>query len=173
MRRLNPQGVRSPRSFKYTDMQKHLPQLLIKISCLVLAVLFLISCGNQSVAPKKTGDSARLTGLWDLKSRFLEDKETAVTQRFMRLALNTDGTFRADYRGDTTEKWIKAGAGAFSYNSPLLTMHWESGATSVLLVRESEPDRMVLHHGRNMVPLAEQDPDEVFVRINPEKGPTR
>ncbi len=91
----------------------------------------------------------------------------------MRLALNTDGTFRADYRGDTTEKWITAGAGAFSYNSPLLTMYWESGATSVLLVRDAEPDRMVLHHGRNMVPLAEQDPDEVFVRINPEKGPTR
>ncbi|MBI5249688.1 MAG: hypothetical protein HY912_09350 [Desulfomonile tiedjei] len=108
-----------------------------------------------------------------MKSRIVDENEVPVAQRFMRLALNPDGTFRADYRGESTQKWIKAGQGAFSYNPPMLTMHWESGATATLLVRAAEPDRMVLHHGRNMVPLAEQEPDEVFARMNPEKGPTR
>jgi outer membrane lipoprotein-sorting protein len=137
------------------------------------STLSLISCGDQNVPIKKTDSAARLAGIWDLKSRILNGNDTPVDQRFMRLALNPDGTFRAEYRGEATQKWVNAGQGAFSYTPPLLTMHWESGATSTLLVRESEPDRMVLHHGRNLVPLAEQDPDEVFVRLNPEKGPTR
>jgi outer membrane lipoprotein-sorting protein len=154
-------------------MQRSVPLRPIIILCLISSVLFFISCGNQSGSTTNTKDAARLSGIWDLKSRILDDSETTVNQRYMRLALNTDGTFRAEYRGEATQKWVKAGQGAFSYSPPLLTMHWESGATSTLLVRASEPDRIVLHHGRNMVPFAEQDPDEVFVRLNPEKGPTR
>ncbi len=147
--------------------------LVIKTSCLVFVGLWLISCGNQTAAPQKTNHAQSLAGIWDLTARIADDTETPVTQRFMRLSLNPDGTFRADYRGDETQRWVRAGQGGFSYNPPLLTMHWESGATSTLLVRDSGPDRIVLHHGRNMTPLADQDPDEVFVRAKPEKGPTR
>lgn len=154
-------------------MQISVPKNPAIVFCLILSAFFFVSCGSQNTAPQKTENAARFSGVWDLKYRIVDDSETPVTQRFMRLALNTDGTFRTDYRGDAAQKWIKAGQGAFSYNPPLLSMHWESGATSVLLVRDPTSERMVLHHGRNLVPMAEQDPDEVFVRLNPEKGPTR
>ena len=148
-------------------------QTLFAIFLYVLSLTLLASCSDQGKIPQKSESAARLSGIWDLKSRITDENEAPVTQRFIRLALKNDGTFRADYRGEANQKWVKAGQGAFSYSPPILTMHWESGAVSALLVRDSQPDRMVLHHGRNMTPLAEQDPDEVFVRINPEKGPTR
>jgi hypothetical protein len=154
-------------------MPRSVVRLIIKTSCLFLIGFCLISCSSQSVAPQKTNHAQSVAGIWDLKARIADDAETPVTQRFMRLSLNPDGTFRAEYRGDESQKWVRAGQGGFSYNPPLLSMHWESGATSTLLVRDFAPDRMVLHHGRNMTPLADQDPDEVFVREKPEKGPTR
>jgi hypothetical protein len=154
-------------------MRRSVLRLSIETLCVVFLGLCIISCGSQGIAPQKTDRAQSVAGIWDLKARIADDTEAPVAQRFMRLALNPDGTFRADYRGDETQKWVRAGQGGFSYHPPLLTMHWESGATSTLLVRDSGQDRMVLHHGRNMAPLADQEPDEVFVRTKPEKGPTR
>ncbi len=154
-------------------MRRSVLRLILRTFCALSLGLCLISCNRQGVVSQKADQARSLAGVWDLNARISDDTETPVTQRFMRLALNPDGTFRADYRGDETQKWVRAGQGGFSYLPPMLTMHWESGATSTLLVRDSTQDRMVLHHGRNMTPFADQEPDEVFVRTKSEKGPTR
>ena len=75
--------------------------------------------------------------------------------------------------GKRTQEWIQAGDGAFSYDPPLLTLYWDSGATARLLVVESGPERLVFHHGRNLAPLNNQEPDEVFSRQKTEKGPVK
>ncbi|AFM24246.1 hypothetical protein [Desulfomonile tiedjei] len=144
-----------------------------RFAILVTMALFLTACLGQSNAPQRSDQGIALAGIWDLKARVENEAENPVTQRFMRLAFNPDGTFRAEYRGDESQKWVRAGQGGFSFRPPVLNMHWDSGAISTLLVQNSDPDRMVLHHGRNMVPLAEQDPDEVFVKLKSDKGPTR
>jgi hypothetical protein len=144
-----------------------------KLAVLLMMGLFLTSCTGQSTAPQRGDQGIALAGIWDLKARMENEAETPVTQRFMRLVFNPDGTFRAEYRGDESQKWVRAGQGGFSFRPPLLNMHWDSGAVSTLLLQNNDPDRIVLHHGRNMVPLAEQDPDEVFVKLTPDKGPKR
>ncbi len=91
----------------------------------------------------------------------------------MKLVLNSDGAFIANYRGEINQEWILAGQGAFSYDPPTLNLYWDTGRVINLLVDESQPDRLVLHHGKNIAPLKDQEPDEVFVRFKGEKGPTR
>ncbi|MBI4963846.1 MAG: hypothetical protein HY913_11270 [Desulfomonile tiedjei] len=108
-----------------------------------------------------------------MKFRLVEDREEPVDQRFLRLHLKEGGTFRADFRGEENQKWIRAGEGGFSYDPPLLTLFWDSGQVNSLLVREVQPEQLVIHHGRNLAPLKDQEPDEVFVRQKDAKGPTR
>jgi hypothetical protein len=91
----------------------------------------------------------------------------------MRLVLNPDGTFVTNYRGDESQGWIRSGQGGFSYEPPYLNLFWENGASVTLLVTELEPDRILVHHGRNHVPLKDQEPQEIFVRQKMERGPTR
>jgi len=91
----------------------------------------------------------------------------------MRLVFTPHGTFKAHYRGDASQRWIRAGQGGFAYSSPNLTLFWENGTTANLLVTEQTADRMKVHHGRNLVPLKDQDPDEMFVKQSFEKGPTQ
>lgn len=89
----------------------------------------------------------------------------------MKLLLEPDSTFEARYRGLPEQDWVRAGRGAFSYDAPYLNFFWESGATVTFLVVDRKDDRLVLHHGRNLTPLNEQEPDEVFLRNASPKKP--
>jgi len=135
--------------------------------------LFIFSCGPEPAIIESDDRSKALAGTWVLKSRIVAGKESPVTQRFMKLTLGADQTFTAHYRGDRTQNWVRAGVGAFSYNPPLLRFYWDSGQLITLLVREDKSDHLLLHHGSHLAPLKDQEPDEVFVRIRPEKGPRR
>jgi hypothetical protein len=143
---------------------------------LLVATLFatsLISCQSTSSDSNAKDQRARISGTWLMTARMLDGSEVPVTERVMRLALNSDGTFYANYRGEMNQDWILAGQGAYSYEPPLLNLYWDSGRVINLLVDESQPEKLVLHHGRNAAPLKDQEPDEIFVRHKGEKGPTR
>lgn len=143
------------------------------LSLLTLCAL-LAGCGEQSPDVDKAGtNSQAIAGTWVLKARMAGENQEPATQRIIRLTLTGQGTFTAHYRGDPSQKWIRAGDGAFSYSPPLLTLFWDNGATVTLLVAEQGPDHMRVHHGRNLVPLRTQDPDEIFVKQKIERGPTR
>jgi len=137
-----------------------------------MVAVILLSCDSKP--SKQTGaDTQPILGTWTLKARITDGVEAPATERIMRLTLNPDGTFRALYRGDETQNWIKAGQGAFAFEPPYVTLHWESGAVTTIMVSQIEPDRLLVHHGRNLVPLKDQEPEEIFTRQKVEKGPTR
>ncbi len=146
--------------------------LALLISALLLACISLVSCKSDSDEQSRI-TRARIAGTWLMTSRIIDGAEVPVSERVMRLALNNDGTFVANYRGETNQDWIVAGQGAYSYEAPMLKLYWDSGRVINLLVDESQPDRITLHHGRNAAPLKDQEPDEVFIRHKGEKGPTR
>jgi hypothetical protein len=151
-------------------------RILTRLSLLMLLTLcaLLAACGERPADLNEPSADARLiAGAWVLQGRMSEESETPASERIMRLVFTPRGTFRAHYRGDASQQWIRAGQGGFAYSSPNLTLFWENGATANLLVTEQTPDRMKVHHGRNLVPLKDQDPDEIFVRESLEKGPTR
>lgn len=139
----------------------------------LLGGLLLASCSDKGVSIQKNENASRLVGTWLLKARLIDGKETPATERYMKLQLKDDETFRSWYRGEASQPWISAGQGAFSYDPPHLSLHWDSGATVTLLVTEKGPETLEIHHGRNVVPLKDQDPPEVFVRQKPQTGPTR
>ena len=144
------------------------------IALLLVGALMVAACGrSQTGSSQKSEDATRLTGTWVLTSRILEGRDVPATTRLMKLTFNSNGTFRALYRGDETQKWIAAGSGGYSYARPLLTLFWDSGPVVTILVEETESDRFLFHHGRNLVPHQNQEPDEIFVRQKVEKGPTR
>ncbi|MEW6137537.1 MAG: hypothetical protein AB1733_04820 [Thermodesulfobacteriota bacterium] len=147
----------------------HLLLLTLAICCLVM-----LGCGDRAPdLSKPNADTQALAGTWLLEARITEDGEAPATDRVMRLALSPRGTFQAYYRGDTTQQWVRAGEGGYSYSQPVLTLYWDNGATVTLLVSQLGPDRIRVHHGLNLVPLKDQDPDEIFVRQKMDKGPTQ
>jgi hypothetical protein len=134
----------------------------------------LVACSERpSGVDSLSADARLIVGTWVLQARVSGHTETPATQRIMRLILTPQATFTAYYRGDASQQWIRAGQGGFAYSSPTLTLYWENGATATLLVTEQTTDRMRVHHGRNLVPLKSQDPDEMFARQKIEKGPTQ
>lgn len=144
------------------------------VPTLFLIFLVMASCGGDIPGPDKKNEVSRLSGTWTLKSRMTDGGgEAPAAERCMRLELHRDGTFNAKYRGTTSQPWIKAGQGAFSYAPPYLDLYWESGAKISLLVTELDQDRILVHHGRNLAPLKDQEPEELFTRERIEKGPTR
>ncbi|HMK37209.1 MAG TPA: hypothetical protein VK463_19200 [Desulfomonilaceae bacterium] len=140
---------------------------------LTLCIFFVAACDTKTASVSKTDNAPVLAGTWVLQTRIAEGVESPATQRFLKLTFNSDGSFRAGYRGDDTQKWIRAGQGGFSYTPPYLNLYWETGPILTVLVSEAGPERLVIHHGRNLVPLKDQEPDEIFVRQKVEKGPTR
>ncbi|MGD9818422.1 MAG: lipocalin family protein [Desulfomonilaceae bacterium] len=138
-----------------------------------LLLIFVISCQSQSADTSQNTQGARIVGTWIMTSRIIDGEEVPVKERVMKLVLNSDGTFIANYRGEINQEWILSGQGAFSYDPPTLNLYWDTGRLINLLVDESQPDRLVLHHGKNIAPLKDQEPDEVFLRFKGEKGPTR
>ena len=146
--------------------------LIITVGLLVSSMA-LFSCQSPSKDSASKDNKSRIVGQWLMTARIVDGAEVPATERVMKLALNTDSTFLAYYRGEMNQDWILAGQGAFSYDAPMLNLYWDSGRVINLLVDESQPDKLVLHHGRNVAPLADQEPDEIFVRHKGEKGPTR
>ena len=134
----------------------------LRIITLILLVVLSISCDRQTGSVQKNENNSRLAGTWIIQSRIIDDVESPVDERFVRFVFDANGLFQSTYRGERTQEWIQAGDGAFSYDPPLLTLYWDSGATARLLVVESGPDRLVFHHGRNLVPLNNQEPDGGF-----------
>ncbi|MGO9117557.1 MAG: hypothetical protein ACLQPD_08090 [Desulfomonilaceae bacterium] len=140
---------------------------------LILLVVLCISCDRQTGSVQKNENNSRLAGTWIIQSRIIDEVESRVDERFVGFVFDANGLFRSTYRGERTQEWIRAGDGAFSYDPPLLTLLWDSGATARLLVVESGPERLIFHHGRNLAPLNKQEPDEVFSRQKTEKGPVK
>jgi len=138
-----------------------------------LLSLSLTSCDRQTGISQKNENNSQLAGTWIIKSRIVDGAELPADQRQIRFVFEPSGLFKANYRGEQIQDWIRAGDGSFSYDPPILTLYWDSGATATLLVVEAESDRLVLHHGRNLVPLVNQDPTEIFTRQIIEKGPVR
>ncbi len=156
-------------------MQRSITSIFPRSSLLYVTLfsLLILSCGGPATTEQKNDESSRLAGTWTLKTRIKDGVGSPVTQRLMRLVLKENGTFHADYKGEESQRWIRAGQGGFSYNPPLLQFYWDKGPVVTLLVVEAEPARLLVHHGRNLVPLKNQEPDEVFVGETPQKGPTR
>ncbi|MGB6066050.1 MAG: hypothetical protein WBG50_14715 [Desulfomonilaceae bacterium] len=159
----------------YRLMQKVRPlsYYYMPVLGLLLFAGLIVSCSSQTGSVEKTADDSRLAGTWVLTSRIIKGQDVPATNRLMKLVFSNNGTFRSTYRGDEAQKWIAAGAGGFSYTPPLLTLYWDSGPVVRITVKETDPKRLLFHHGRNCVPLKNQDPDEIFVRQKSEKGPTR
>ena len=144
------------------------PRAFPVLATLAAISLLLISCGKDSQPVKNPDEAKLLAGTWVLNARIVEGKEEPATGRQMRLILKQDSTFGADFRGEADQKWTRAGQGAFSYIAPDLTFFWDSGQAVSLLVVERDANHFRVHHGRNLVPLKEADPDEIFVREEPE-----
>jgi hypothetical protein len=140
---------------------------------LILLVVLSVSCDRQTGSVQKNENNSRLAGTWIIQSRIIDEVQSPADERIVRFVFDTNGLFQSTYRGERTQEWIQAGDGAFSYDPPLLTLYWDSGATASLLVVESGPDRLVFHHGRNLAPLNNQEPDEAFSRQKTEKGPVK
>jgi hypothetical protein len=136
-------------------------------------VLLAAACGEKAVPIEKNEFASRLVGTWVLKARIVDGTETPATERQMKLILKGDQTFVAKFRGDATQTWINAGQGSFSYDPPLLNLYWDSGPQLTLLATENGSEELVIHHGRNLVPLNNQEPTERFVREKSQSGPTR
>lgn len=140
---------------------------------LVLISFLVSACSTEQAKVQKKDESAKIAGTWVMKSRIVGDLEEPAKQRLVRLHLRDTGTFRAEYRGDDSQQWITAGRGGFSYEPPYITLFWDSGQVLTLMVREAAPDNLLVHHGRNLAPLKDQEPDETFDRQKDTKGPTR
>jgi hypothetical protein len=147
-------------------MQRVVPPLIL----VALSALLMASCSRESSTVKPDDKIRLLVGTWILKSRIVEGSEVPAQERLMKITLNEDGTFRYLYRGDQSQPWILAGQGAFSFNPPDLRFYWDDGPMENLLVVEREPDRIRVHHGFNLVPLKNEDPDEVFARVGSDKA---
>lgn len=145
----------------------------IPILVLLLLGTLAVSCTSKPKSADESADASRLNGTWVLTAKVVEGQDVPVTSRLMKLVFNNNGTFRAVYRGDKGQAWIGAGAGGFSYAPPFLTLFWDSGPAVTIVVEEKNAERLLFHHGRNLVPLKNQEPDEIFVRQKIEKGPTR
>ena len=134
-------------------------------SIIVLCALcFLLSCGSEPPLRSQRDKAPILAGTWLLQSRIVDGKETPATDRQMKIVVGKDGTFLFRYRGNEKQPWVIAGEGGVSFIPPNLEFFWDTGQTQTLLVLDKQPDRMRLHHGRNLAPLKDQQPDEIFVR---------
>jgi hypothetical protein len=140
---------------------------------LITAGILLSSCDHQSGTTQKNQNNSRLAGTWIIQSRIIDGVASPANERFIEFTFDADGLFKSRYRGEKDQDWIRAGEGAFSYQPPLLTLYWDSGATATLLAVETAQEELVFHQGRNLAPLTNQEPDEVLVRQKTAKGPVR
>jgi hypothetical protein len=134
------------------------------IAICIVALLSSFSCGNDTASVRKSENNSRLVGTWILQSRVVGETEAPARERLIEFVFSGNDLFRSRYRGDSAQDWIGAGQGSFRYDPPYLTLYWDSGARAILLVADEGAERIRVHHGRNLVPGANQDPDEIFIR---------
>lgn len=146
------------------NMDKHCSPCIPLIALCLAALLFSVSCGRDIAPVQGNNDNSRLVGTWILQSRMVGETESPALERQLEFIFLGKDLFRARYRPDPTHNWIGAGEGSFRYDPPYLSLYWDSGATATLLVAEEGAERIRFHHGRNLVPAVNQDPDEIFVR---------
>ncbi len=147
---------------------------ILSLGLLLLVCLGLFSSCQERKAPRTTTEvPSELLGTWVLAARIVDGQEQPANDRVIKLVFRKDGTFHASFRGEPNQAWVAAGKGAYSYNSPLMSLHWDSGRTVPLLISVLNPDRIRVHHGREMTPMTDQEPDEIFQKAQQEKGPTR
>jgi hypothetical protein len=139
---------------------------------LLAAILALASCRGAAAPSLGPADdqAALLAGAWVSKARVVEGKEEPAVDRLVKIEFGEDKTFRYHFRGDAAQAWVLAGKGVYSYVPPSLTFYWDSGPVANLLVVSRDAARICVHHGRNLAPLHNQDPDEVFVKEPGGKG---
>jgi hypothetical protein len=146
--------------------------LTIGLFLLICLGLF-SSCQDRKAVSTTTEVPPELLGTWVLAARIVDGQEQPANDRVIKLVFRKNGTFQASFRGEPNQAWVAAGQGAYSYNSPLMSLHWDSGRTVPLLISVLTPDRIRVHHGREMTPMLDQEPDEIFQKAQQEKGPTR
>ena len=146
---------------------------ILTLGLLLLACICLLgSCQERKALRTTTEVPSELLGTWVLAARIVDGQEQPANDRVIKLVFRKDGTFHASFKGEPKQAWIAAGQGAYSYNSPLMSLHWDSGRTVPLLISVLNPDRIRVHHGREMTPMTDQEPDEIFQKAQQEKGPT-
>ncbi len=136
----------------------------IRLIGLSLLILFSLSCGGPTGSIQKNQNNSRLLGTWVLNARLAGEMERPAEERQIMFTFLGNDLFTARFRADGAQNWTGAGRGSFSYQPPYLYLYWDSGATATLLVTEVGPESIRIHHGRNLVPMLGQDPDEIFVR---------
>ncbi len=156
--------MQQPRS-----LQKHLRSIITA----GLALALLVGCGAEETVQQDNDRARLLAGDWILRNRIVDNKTAPVTQRHMRLLLKPGATFTIQVKGDAGRPWITAASGGFSYLPPHLTLFRDYGPVVRLTVVQAEKNRLHIHHGRNLVPLADQEPDEIFHREDSAKKKTK
>ncbi len=143
--------------------------------CLLLAagVVALLSCQDNKSTQKMKEPPDELIGTWVLSDRIIDGQSSPTQNGIIKLSFRKTGKFQASFQGEPNQKWVEAGQGVFSYDPPLLTLYWDSGRVVPLLLSNLSSDSLHFHHGRTMIPLKDQEADEVFRKVKPEKGPTR
>ena len=152
-------------------MKKNLLNFAVFLLCFI-SVSLLCSCQEQ-----KTQISAEvpseLLGTWVLAARIINGQDAPAQDRVVTIVFKKNGVFETSYKGEPDQEWVRAGQGAYSYNPPILSLHWDSGRVVPLLLSNLTPESFRAHHGRGLAPLKDQEPDEIFKKAQKEKGPTR
>lgn len=138
----------------------------VKLTLGALVCLLLVSCGNGSTNTSESNKNARLIGKWLLKSKVQNGKQVPVTENQILFEFRSDGTFISRYRYRPSDPWLNSGAGAYIFQPPTLELYWNSGRLIALTVTEKQPNLLSVHHGRNLAPGRDQEPDEVFERVS-------
>ncbi len=137
-----------------------------------VVITFLFGCQGESKVPQDPNIS-KLTGVWLLTARVIDGREQPADQRILKLIFTDKGAFSTEFRGEKDQQWIRPGGGVFTFSPPLLTLYWDSGSVTTLALQELAKDRLLLHHGRNFVPLRDQEPDEIYQRQAMANAPKR
>lgn len=144
--------------------------VLALIAAAAVAAVLITGYYPQSGTTDPSPETKSFAGTWVLKARVEKGKEEPAATRQMVLDLSRDGTFEARYRGNPDQEWIKAGSGAYTYLDRMLTFYWDSGGQMTMMVVQRDNGRMVLHQGRSLVPLRDQEPQEIYVKEKPESA---
>ncbi len=152
-------------------MMKNLLNFVVCLLCFI-SVSLLCSCQEQKTKVL-TEVPSELLGTWVLTARIIDGQDGPVQDRVVKLVFKKNGGFETSYKGEPDQVWVRAGQGVYSYNPPILSLHWDSGRVVPLLLSNLTPESFRAHHGRDLAPLKDQEPDEIFKKAQKEKGPTR
>ena len=70
---------------------------------------------------------SELLGTWVLAARIINGQDAPAQDRVVTIVFKKNGVFETSYKGEPDQEWVRAGQGAYSYNPPILSLHWDSG----------------------------------------------